>query len=93
VTAAPRPYLVEWAAPAQRSLLRIPEKVAVAVIEFIYGALTDNPQRVGRELRWQLEGLRAARRGDYRIVYRIDDERHVVIVEAIAHRADVYRRR
>jgi mRNA-degrading endonuclease RelE of RelBE toxin-antitoxin system len=93
VSALPRPYVVEWAAPAQRSLLRIPENVAVAVIEFIYGALTDNPQRVGRELRWELEGLHAARRGDYRIVYRIDDDRHVVIVEAIAHRADVYRRR
>jgi mRNA-degrading endonuclease RelE of RelBE toxin-antitoxin system len=93
VSAAPRPYLVEWAAPAQRSLLRIPEKVAVAVIEFIYGGLSDNPQRVGRELRWELAGLHAARRGDYRVVDRIDDDHHVIIVEAIAHRADVYRRR
>lgn len=86
-------YIVEWAEPAQRSLVRNPEKVAVAVIEFVYGALADNPQRVGRALRWELEGLYTARRGDYRIVYRIDEDRHVVVVEAIAHRADVYRRR
>jgi mRNA-degrading endonuclease RelE of RelBE toxin-antitoxin system len=92
VSDEPLAYGVEWAGPAQRSLRRIPDKVAVAVIEFVYGPLADNPSRVGRELRWGLEGLHAARRGDYRIVYRIDEERHVLIVEAIAHRADVYRR-
>jgi mRNA-degrading endonuclease RelE of RelBE toxin-antitoxin system len=92
VTDEPLAYRVEWAGPAQRSLRRIPDKVAVAVIEFVYGPLADNPFRVGRRLRWELEGLHAARRGDYRIVYRIDDARHVVTIEAIAHRADVYRR-
>jgi mRNA interferase RelE/StbE len=48
---------------------------------------------VGRALRWELEGLFSASRGDFRIVYRIDDDRHVVLIEAIAHRADLYRRR
>lgn len=86
-------YGIEWAAPAQRSLERIPEKAAVAAIEFIYGALADNPHRVGRSLRLELEGLHSARRGDYRIIYRIDDQRRVIAIEAIAHRADLYRRR
>lgn len=72
---------------------RLPDKVAVAVIEFVYGAVADNPHRVGRALRWELEGLFSARRGDYRIVYRIDDDRHAVAIEAIAHRADIYRGR
>jgi mRNA-degrading endonuclease RelE of RelBE toxin-antitoxin system len=39
-----------------------------------------------------LEGLYSARRGDHRIIYRIDDGRRVILIEAIAHRADVYRR-
>jgi mRNA-degrading endonuclease RelE of RelBE toxin-antitoxin system len=84
-------YAIEWASPALRSLRRLPDKVAVAVVEFVYGGLAENPQRVGRPLRWELEGLHSARRGDYRVVYRIDENRRVVIVEAIAHRADVYR--
>ncbi len=90
---ATQPYEVEWASPAKRSLARVPDKVAVAVIEFVYGALADNPQRVGRALRWELEGLHSARRGDYRIVYRIDGGRHVVVIAALAHRSDIYRRR
>jgi mRNA interferase RelE/StbE len=87
------PHAVEWAGPALRSLQRIPEKASVAVVEFVYGALADEPTRVGRPLRWELEGLHSARRGDYRVVYRVDDHRHVVVIEAVAHRADVYRAR
>jgi mRNA interferase RelE/StbE len=84
-------YDVEWASPALRSLRRLPDRVAAAVVEFIYGGLAENPARVGRPLRWELEGLHAARRGDYRVVYRLDDARRVVIIEAVAHRADIYR--
>ena len=87
------PFRIEWSAPAKRSITGVPDKVAMAIIEFVYGALTDNPERVGRPLRWELEGLHAARRGDYRIVYHIDAERRVVVIEALAHRSDVYRRR
>jgi len=93
VTGAEQPFAIEWARPAQRALARLPEKVATAAIEFIYGPLAENPQRVGHALRFEPEGLHSARRGDHRIVYRIDDRHRVVIVEAIEHRADVYHRR
>jgi mRNA-degrading endonuclease RelE of RelBE toxin-antitoxin system len=66
--------------------------VAVSAIEFIYGPLADNPSRVGRSLRFELEGRHSAHRGDYRVVYRIDHPRHRVYILAIGHRADVYRR-
>lgn len=93
MTRAEEPFAIDWARPALRALKRLPEKVAAAAIEFIYGPLAENPHRVGRALRFELEGLHSARRGDHRIVYRIDDPRRLVIVEAIEHRADVYRRR
>lgn len=93
MTRAEEPFAIEWARPALRALTRLPEKVAGAAIEFIYGPLAENPHRVGRALRFELEGLHSARRGDHRIVYRIDDRRRLVIVEAIEHRADVCRRR
>jgi mRNA-degrading endonuclease RelE of RelBE toxin-antitoxin system len=76
-----------------RMLDRLPEKVATAAIEFVYGPLAANPQRVGRELRLDLVGVWSARRGDYRVLYRIDDEKHRVDVVVIEHRRDVYRRR
>ena len=40
-----------------------------------------------------LEGLHSARRGDFRIIYEIDEAELVVIVHRIQHRADVYRPR
>ncbi|MGH2708093.1 MAG: type II toxin-antitoxin system RelE family toxin [Actinomycetota bacterium] len=83
---------IEWAGPARRALQRLPEKVATAAVEFIYGALAEDPWRVGRPLRLRLEGRHSAHRGDYRVIYRIDDERGVIVIEAIAHRADAYRR-
>jgi len=86
------PYAVEWAGPAKRALGRVPEKVGTAAVEFIYGTLADNPHRVGRPLRLEFEGLHSARRGDFRIVYRIDEPGRRVYVEMIAHRADIYRR-
>lgn len=86
-------YAVAWTSPARRTLARIPEKVAVAAIEFLYGSLATNPHRVGKPLKFELEGLHSARRGDYRVIYRIDDEHRRVDVVAIEHRADVYRTR
>lgn len=86
-------YRVEWAPSAKRDLSRLPEKVATAVVEFIYGGLADNPQRMGRALHLELAGLHSARRGDFRVIYRIDEAEHRVTVALIDHRSDVYRRR
>lgn len=82
-------YRIVWQPRAIRSLERIPEKVGAAAIEFIYGQLADNPHRVGKPLRRELTGLHCARRGDYRILYRIAD--HEVRLWSIDHRADAYR--
>ncbi len=81
-------YDIAWTPTAKRALQRLPEKVATAAIEFIYGPLASNPKRVAKALRLNLEGLHSARRGDYRIIYRIDTR---VTITAIEHRADVYR--
>ncbi len=86
-------YAIAWAAPARRALGRVPEKVGSAVVEFCYGSLAASPHRVGKPLRLGMEGLHSARRGDYRVIYRIDDQARRVEVVAIEHRADIYRPR
>ena len=68
----------------------LPEKIAHAVYEFITGPLLDNPQRVGKPLASPLAPAYSARRGDYRVLYFIDDASHTVKVTAIRHRADAY---
>ena len=63
----------------------------MAVVELITGPMLDDPRRVGAPLRDDLAGLWSARRGTYRVLYRIDDERHEVVVLRVAHRRDAYR--
>ena len=69
----------------------LPESVASAVIELIAGPLVDAPRRVGTPLHGDLEGLWAARRGTFRVVFRIDDEKHEIVVLRVAHRRHAYR--
>jgi mRNA interferase RelE/StbE len=80
--------------PAARALAEgLPEAVATAVIEFLTTALVLEPHRVGKPLRRELSGIYSARRGTYRVLYRIDRERREVVVLRVEHRRDVYRPR
>jgi mRNA interferase RelE/StbE len=86
-------YRLVMAASAERALARLPEKAAAAVVEFITGALVEAPHAVGHQLRRELAGAWAARRGPYRVVYDIDDDARIISVLRVDHRADVYRSR
>ena len=84
-------YTIAWTAPGRRALTRLPEKVATAAVEFLYGSLAASPHRVGKPLKLGIQGLHSAPRGDYRVIYRIDDQARRVDVIAINHRSDIYR--
>jgi mRNA-degrading endonuclease RelE of RelBE toxin-antitoxin system len=89
-----KPYELIVVGSAARAIAeQVPEAVSAAVIEFITGALLDDPHRVGGELRNELAGIFSVRRGTYRVLGRIDDERREVMVLRIDHRRDVYRPR
>lgn len=49
------------------------------------------PRRIGKALQRELSGIHSARRGTYRVLYRIDEQRREVIVLRVEHRRDVYR--
>lgn len=87
-------YRVRFLPAARRAIAdRLPEAVAAAVVELCAGPLADDPHRVGKPLVGLLAGCHGARRGTYRIVYRIDDRARTVHVLDVTHRADVYRPR
>jgi mRNA interferase RelE/StbE len=88
-------YRLSLAPAARRALTEgppvgLPLAVATAVAEFITGSLLDSPRVVGKPLANELAGYHGARRGAYRVVYRIDDAVRTVHVVRIDHRADVY---
>lgn len=85
-------YKLVIAPTARRQLTeQLPEPVAFAAYEFIVGPLLENPQRVGKGLRPPLDDRHSARRGTYRVIYRIDDIRRLVTVVGVVLRADAYR--
>ena len=86
-------YEIRFQAAARRAIAeRLPESVAAAVLEFCEAALAVSPRRVGKPLFGPLAGCHGARRGTYRIVYRIDEQAHAVQVLDIDHRAGIYHR-
>ena len=88
----PQRYHLRFQPAARRTIAqRLPEAVAAAVLECCDSALAVNPYRVGKPLFGPLLGCHGARRGTYRIVYRIDDDTRTVHVLDVDHRADVYR--
>lgn len=86
-------YEVEITPEGLRHLDRLPAKVRDAAVGLVLGAMAEAPRRVGKPLVGELEGLWSARRGDYRVVYEIDDDDLTVLVHRVQHRGGVYRRR
>lgn len=86
-------YDVVLARSARRALQEeLPEAVAMAAWETIDGPLRDRPRAIGHQLHAPYAGLWRARRGGYRIRYRIDEQRRTVTVLDIDHRRDAYHR-
>ena len=85
-------YRLAITATARRQLAEVlPGPIAFAAFEFITGPLAANPHRVGKRLLPPLDDRHSARRGTYRIIYRIDDDALTVTVLAVGPRFDVYR--
>lgn len=87
------PWSVQLSPAAIKALDQLPLKVATAIVEFITGTLPADPRRLSKPLRYELSGWHVARRGDYRVTFRILDDDHVLLIGRIEHRAHVYRRR
>ena len=86
------PHAIVLTPGARRALTDgLPAAAAFAAWEFVQGPLAARPRLVGAPLRAPFEGLWRARRGEYRVRYRIDEAGHRVIVLDIDHRRDAYR--
>jgi mRNA-degrading endonuclease RelE of RelBE toxin-antitoxin system len=94
VTAKPaEQYDIRFQPAARRAISqRLPEAVATAVLEFCGAALAVSPHHVGKPLFGPLAGCHGARRGTYRVIYRIEDSTRTVPVLDIDHRSDIYHR-
>jgi mRNA-degrading endonuclease RelE of RelBE toxin-antitoxin system len=86
-------YEIEITAEGLCYLNKLPEKVRLAALESIFGPIAENPNRLGKPLVGELEGLWSARRGDYRIIYEIFEDEQIALIHRVQHRRDAYRPR
>ncbi|MBA3527794.1 MAG: type II toxin-antitoxin system RelE/ParE family toxin [Propionibacteriaceae bacterium] len=78
-------------ASARLDFARLLSKIAAAVFEFIDGPLRSNPYRLSKPLRGPLAGCQSARRGEYRVIFRINEARKTLEILHVMHRRDAYR--
>jgi len=81
---------VRYTASAAKSIRRLDPQVQHRVRAAVE-LLAEQPLR-GKPLQLTLQGLRSWRTGDWRIVYRVAQERVEVLVVAVGHRREVYER-
>jgi mRNA interferase RelE/StbE len=86
------PWSVQLSPTAARALDRLPHKIAAAIVEFVTATLPADPYRLSKRLRFEFEGWRVARRGDYRVTFRALEDDRVLYIGRIEHRAHIYRR-
>lgn len=85
------PFELRVGPGARRQLHRLPTRAATAVAEFMTVTLVENPLRLTKPLVGDFAGLRTARRGEYRVLVRVDEDAQVVLVVRVAHRSQAYR--
>ena len=85
-------HQVEWSSPARRDVARLPARIALVVMTYVDERLADNPLRLSKPLQGSLEGLRSARAGDYRVLFRVAEADRLVVIR-VDHRAHAYRPR
>ena len=92
MTRGDAPWSVQLSPTAVRALDRLPHKIAAAIVEFVTAILPADPYRLSKPLRFEFEGWRVARRGDYRVTFRALEDDRMLYIGRIEHRAHVYRR-
>lgn len=83
-------FEIAWTPAALRDFDVLPEKVAFAILEFATATLAKNPIRVSKALNAPFEGMRSARRAQYRIIFSVDVTKSKVIIHAVRHRNIAY---
>lgn len=85
-------YGVEWLPSALKGLGQLDAAVRPRILRRVI-ALEAEPRPLGAGKLAGAEGFWRIRAGDYRVVYTIDDANRLVLVVAVGHRREVYRRK
>ena len=85
-------YTIEYLdSVTETDIPKLPTTVKAMIKKAIEERLAIDPIGFGKPLRYTLRGYRRLRVGDYRVVYRIGDKNHIIVITAIKHRKNIYK--
>ena len=86
-------WTVEWDDKARRELRKLNRSTQGDILRYFRERIMvdDDPRRLGKALKHELQGLWRYRIGDYRVVCQIQDEQLLVLALSVGHRRNIYR--
>lgn len=82
-------YRIEFLPTAQKELAALPKQIQKRIAAKI-DSLQSNPRPAGVKALKNGAGRLRLRVGDYRVIYRVEDDRLIVLVVKVGHRKNVY---
>lgn len=83
------PHQIVISARSERDLAQLPERIAAACVEFIFDEFADTPSGSESLSAPSWRGATPPGAGDFRIIYRIDEDRRRVEILHIGRRSDI----
>lgn len=83
-------YIIEYDTEIEEKLRKIPKTIRIRIKDAIEKRLMIAPLDYGKPLIREWKGYRRLRVGDYRIIYKVFEEKIVVFIVEIDHRKSVY---
>jgi mRNA interferase RelE/StbE len=84
-------YIIEYDVSIEEKLRSLTKSIREVIRKAIEKKLTIDPMAFGKPLRYSLKGYRRLRVGDYRVIYKILEDKIIVLIIDIDHRKDIYR--
>lgn len=83
-------YRIKWDDETEHDLDKLPPEIALKIYDRVESHLVQAPKQLGKALTGQYKGLYRYRYGDYRILYEINTENRLIIINRIGHRKEIY---
>jgi len=83
-------FIIEFEPGIEEKLRCFTKPVQKRITSAIYEKLTMAPLEFGKPLRHEWASHRRLRVGDYRVIYKVIEEKVIVFIVEIDHRKDVY---
>ncbi|GAB4511201.1 MAG: type II toxin-antitoxin system RelE/ParE family toxin [Anaerolineae bacterium] len=84
------PYRLELSENAEESLRKLDKTVLQRIIRKLRWLAQNADTIAHTALKGEWSGFFRLRIGDYRVIYRLDSEGQIIVVELVGHRREIY---